>query len=149
MVVNADRRAPVFSEGRIAVSATPEHVWDIMADLENWPSWNRDVQSVTLDGPVAEGTVFRWKSGPTRLVSTLRRVERPNVLGWTGRTMGIGAIHVWRFEPSGEGSVASMEESFDGAIAKLLRTRLQRQLDATTAKGLEALKAAAERPVQA
>jgi hypothetical protein len=42
-----------------------------------------------------------------------------------------------------------MEESFDGAVAKLLRKRLQTQLDETTAKGLQALKAAAERSTQA
>lgn len=90
--------------------------------------------------------MFRWKAGPSRIVSTLRRVESPNVLAWTGRTTGVRAIHVWRFEPSGEGAVASMEESFDGTVARLLRKRLQRQLDESTTKGLEALKAAAERP---
>jgi hypothetical protein len=89
--------------------------------------------------------VFRWKAGPGTIVSTLRRVDRPRVLGWTGRTMGVRAKHVWRFEPSGRGTTVSMRESFDGLVARLLRTRLQQQLDATTPKGLEALKAEAER----
>ena len=142
--MNADRDAPVFSEGQIDVAATPEELWDIMANFENWPSWNPDVQSVTLEGPVVEGTTFRWKAGATRLVSTLRVVERPHLLGWTGRTMGIRAIHVWRFAASPDGSIARMEESFDGAVATLFRKRLQRQLDETTVKGLELLKAAAE-----
>ena len=147
--MNADRGAPVFSEGRIEVSASPEVLWDVLADFEKWPMWNPDVDSVTLNGPVAKGTIFRWKAGPTRLVSTLQRVDRPRALGWTGRTMGVRAIHLWRFEPRPGGAVASMEESFDGAAAKLLRRRLQRQLDETTAKGLQALKAAAERSTQA
>jgi hypothetical protein len=147
--VNADRGAPVFSEGRIEVSASPEVLWDVLADFEKWPMWNPDVDSVTLNGPVAKGTIFRWKAGPTRLVSTLQRVDRPRALGWTGRTMGVRAIHLWRFEPRPGGAVASMEESFDGAVAKLLRRRLQRQLDETTAKGLQALKAAAEGSTQA
>jgi Polyketide cyclase / dehydrase and lipid transport len=147
--VNADRGAPVFSEGRIEVSASPEVLWDVLAGFEKWPMWNPDVDSVTLNGPVAKGTIFRWKAGPTRLVSTLQRVDRPRALGWTGRTMGVRAIHLWRFEPRPGGAVASMEESFDGAVAKLLRRRLQRQLDETTAKGLQALKAAAEGSTQA
>jgi hypothetical protein len=63
--------------------------------------------------------------------------------------MGVRAIHVWRFEPRPDGAVASMEESFDGAVAKLFRKRLQKQLDETTAKGLQALKAAVERSTQA
>jgi hypothetical protein len=63
--------------------------------------------------------------------------------------MGVRAVHLWRFEPRPSGAVASMEESFDGAVAKLFRKRLQRQLDETTATGLQALKWAAERSMQA
>lgn len=143
--MNADRMAPVFSEGQIDVDAPPEALWDLMADFEDWPRWNPDVQSVKLEGPVAEGTIFRWKAGVTRLVSTLRLVDRPNALGWTGRTLGIRAIHVWRFVSRPGGAVASMEESFDGAVAKLFRKRLQRQLDETTSESLLRLKKTAER----
>jgi hypothetical protein len=102
-----------------------------------------------LEGPVAEGTVFRWKAGATRLVSTLQRVERPHALWWTGGTMGVRAIHLWRFEPRPGGAVASMEESFDGAVARLFRKRLQTELDETAAKGLQALKTAAEQSPRA
>ena len=131
------------------MSASPEVLWDVLADFEKWPTWNPDIDSVTLSGPVAEGTSFRWKAAWTRLESTLQLVDRPRALGWTGRTMGVRAIHLWRFEPRPDGAAASMEESFDGAVAKLFRKRLQRQLDETTAKGLQALKAAAERSTQA
>lgn len=118
---------------------------DVLADFERWPRWNPDVDTVSLEGPVAPGTVFRWKAGSTRLVSTLRDVDRPRRLSWTGSAMGVSTIHVWRFEPSGDGAIVSMEESFGGLVARLLRTKLQRDLDATTTKGLASLKAAAER----
>lgn len=115
-----------------------------MADLAGWPDWNPDVREVSVQGEVAEGTRFRWKAGPGTITSTLRLVDRPRAIGWTGRTFGIDAIHVWRFEPRGEITIAGMEESFDSLVAKLFRRRLQRQLDATTKRGLENLKAAAE-----
>lgn len=143
--MDADRNAPVFSQGSIGVAATPERVWGVLADFERWPSWNPGVDTVTLEGPVAPGTVFRWKAGSARIVSRLRDVDRPTRLSWTGRTMGVNAIHVWRFETSGDGAIVSMEESFSGLVARLLRKKLQRDLDATTTRGLAALKAAAER----
>ena len=59
--------------------------------------------------------------------------------------MGMGAIHVWHFEPRGDGAIVSMEESFSGLAARLLRKKLQRDLDATTAKALASLKTAVER----
>ena len=143
--MDADRNAPVFSEGTTEVAAAPERVWDFLADFERWPSWNPDVDAVRLEGPVARGTVFRWKAGSARIVSTLQDVDRPSRLSWTGRTMGMSAIHVWHFEPHGDGAIVSMEESFSGLAARLLRKKLQRDLDATTAKALAALKTAVER----
>jgi hypothetical protein len=119
-------------------------VWEVLADFERWPNWNLDVDTVSLEGPVAPGTVFRWKAGSAWIASTLRDVDRARRLSWTGRTMGVNAIHAWRFEPSGDGTSVSMEESFSGPVARLLRKKLQRDLDATTTKGLAALKAAAE-----
>jgi carbon monoxide dehydrogenase subunit G len=142
--MEADPTAPVYSEGSIGVDATPEQVWDLMADFEAWPAWNPDVDTVSLEGPVATGSVFRWKAGSARLVSTLRVVERPTRLSWTGRTMGINAVHDWRFERAGTGTTVSMRESFDGMVAKLLKGKLQRDLDRTTENGLSALKAAVE-----
>ena len=127
------------------IAASPEAVWDLLADVRGWPRWNPDVKEVSLEGEVAEGTVFRWKAGPGTITSTLRVVDRPRALGWTGRTLGINAIHVWRFEEHGTTTLVSMEESFEGLIARLFRRRLQRQLDATTQAGLENLKAVAER----
>lgn len=143
--VKANRNAPVYSHGQIEIAASPEAVWNLMADIESWPNWNSDVKEVTLQGEIVEGTPFRWKAGPGTITSVLRIVDRPNALGWTGRTFGIDAIHVWRFEPRGETTIASMEESFDGLVARLFRSRLQKQLDATTEAGLETLKATAER----
>jgi hypothetical protein len=142
--MQADRGAPVFSEGTIFVRASPEQVWDVLADFASWPSWNPDVDSLSIDGSVVRGTVFRWKAGSARLVSTLQDVERPGRLSWTGRTMGIDAIHDWQFQPSGEGTTVTMQESFSGLVAKLLKGKLQRDLDRTTQQGLAALKAAAE-----
>jgi hypothetical protein len=42
-----------------------------------------------VDGDVALGANFTWKAGPGTIRSTLRQVDRPHVLGWTGRTLGI------------------------------------------------------------
>jgi uncharacterized protein YndB with AHSA1/START domain len=91
-----NQEAPAIASGAIQIAAPPEVVWDVLTAFERWPSWNPDVKSVAVSGPLAEGTEFKWKAGPSTITSTLRRVNSPALVGWTGKTLGINAIHVWR-----------------------------------------------------
>jgi hypothetical protein len=146
--VQADANAPVFATGEIEVAADPETVWEVMADIGRWPSWNPDITAATVHGPVRPGTSFSWKSGPGTIRSTFQVVERPTELSWTGRTMGIRAIHVYRLGPSDQDpahTVVWLEESWDGLLARLLRRPFTRTLQTAIDTGLARLKAAAER----
>ena len=92
MEINTD--APAVARGEIEVAAPPEVVWAVLTDIAAWPSWNPDVKSAALDGPLAAGTQFRWKAGPGTITSTLQSVEAPRRIEWTGTTFGIKAVHV-------------------------------------------------------
>jgi hypothetical protein len=144
----ADERAPVIGAREIVISADPETVWDVLAGIDRWPAWNPEVKSVSIEGDVVEGTQFRWKSGSGTLTSTLRRIERPRLIAWTGRIFGIDAVHVWRFEPHDAGTFVRTEESFDGLVARVFRRLLRKTLDRALESGLRHLKVEAERRVQ-
>jgi hypothetical protein len=92
-----------------------------------------------------EGSTFRWKSGPGTITSTLREIEAPRRIAWTGVTLGIKAIHTWKIEPREGGSLVTTEESWDGWIAKLTRRASQRTLEKALAQGPTHLKLEAER----
>jgi hypothetical protein len=141
----ADPRAPVSGAREIAISADSETVWDVLAGIDHWPAWNPDVKWVSIEGDVVEGTRFRWKSGSGTLTSTLRRVNRPRLIAWTGRIFGIDAVHVWRFEPHDGGTLVRTEESFDGLVARILRRPLRKTLARALENGLRQLKVEAER----
>jgi hypothetical protein len=142
-VVDVD--APVVGSADIEIDAAPEVVWDVLAAVERWPTWNPDVKSVSVEGPLHEGSSFRWKAGPGTITSTVRRLDRPRVLAWTGRTLGIRAVHVWQLEPRDGKTLVRTEESYDGLVARLLRRPLRKMLDTTLANGVHSLKAEAER----
>ncbi|HSD48703.1 MAG TPA: SRPBCC family protein [Actinomycetota bacterium] len=143
--MDIDRDAPATAAGELEIAAPPEIVWQILADLSAWPTWNADVRSMTVEGPLEPGTTFRWRSGSASLVSTLQAVDPPRELGWTGVTMGIHAVHVFRFEPRDGGTLARSAESFRGFIPTVLkgysRKILQRGIDDI----LRSLKTEAER----
>jgi uncharacterized protein YndB with AHSA1/START domain len=143
--MDIDRSAPATAQGELQIEAAPEVVWDVISDLERWPSWIPDIKSVAVDGPLAPGTVFRWRSRSASLTSTLATVDPPRELGWTGRTMGIRAVHVFRFEPREGGTLARSAESWDGLLAKLLKGYSRRTLGKGIRDWLALLKAEAER----
>jgi uncharacterized protein YndB with AHSA1/START domain len=143
--VQIDRSAPVVASAEIEISASPEVVWDTLADFESWPRWQRDVKSLSIEGPVEKGTEFKWKAGPTRLASTIEVVERPHRIGWTGKGFGVYGVHLWSFEARDGRTLARTEESWAGLVPRLFRGRMQNTLQAALDDGLAQLKAEAER----
>ena len=142
-VVNSD--APVVSRAAGEIDAPIVDVWRILTEIERWPTWNPDVKSVSIEGRVAEGADFRWKAGPSTISSTLTRVEAPRVIAWTGKTLGIRAIHVWHLEQRDGRTHVYTEESYEGLVARLLRRPLQKTLDAALTDGVRYLETEAER----
>jgi hypothetical protein len=72
-------------------------------------------------------------------------VNPPNEIAWTGKTMGISAIHVFRFEAREGGTLAGSEESWEGLIPSLLKGWSRKTLKKSIEDVLSHLKAESER----
>jgi uncharacterized protein YndB with AHSA1/START domain len=142
--MEVNHAAPVVASAEIAIAAPIETVWDILSDINGWPQWNPAITEAHLEGERTPGSVFRWKAGPGGITSTLRQVERPHILAWTGKTFGINAVHVYRLEDQNGATRVRTEESWEGLPARLLRGRMQKTLEDSLGAGLEALKRVAE-----
>lgn len=144
-LMGINHEAPAVGRSEIEIAAPPEVVWEVLTEIDRWPSWNPDIKSMSLQGDVAEGSVFRWKAGPGTITSTIRRVEHPRLIAWTGKTFGVKAIHFYRLEPQDGKTLVRTEESFEGITARLMRGSFQKTLDRGLADGLRYLKAEAEK----
>lgn len=142
--MDMDRSAPAIASGEIEIAADRQAVWDLLTDVERWPEWQPKVRSVELDGAFAPGAAFRWKPGPMTITSTVKEVDPPIEVGWTGTTFGIQAVHVWRLEASGAGTSVATEESWDGWLVRALKGPMAKSLQKEIDSALENLKAAAE-----
>lgn len=143
--MDINRTAPVTAKTQMQIAADRQTVWDALTDFETWPEWKRDVRSMSLRGPVAPGSTFEWKAGPGTIRSTLEEVDAPGRIAWTGSTFGIKAVDVFRLEARDGGTLVTEEESWDGLLARLFRSRMRRTLQSGIDQGIEALKAEAER----
>ena len=137
--------APAVARGEIEVAASAAIVWRVLTEIANWPSWNPDVKSATLEGPLAPGTQFRWKAGPGTITSTLQGVEPAHRIEWTGTTFGIKAIHVYELEQRDGTTMVRSAESWDGLLVRLLRGSMTKSVQKALDSGLRRLKIEAER----
>jgi uncharacterized protein YndB with AHSA1/START domain len=136
--------APALARQQVLINASPEKVWQLLSDINHWSAWQPGISSAVLDGALIPGSIFRWKSGGTRIVSQLQEVEPHRRLGWTGKAMGAIAKHLWILEPQNGGVLVRTEESFEGWVVVLLRGMMQKTLDTSLQAWLAQLKKTAE-----
>jgi uncharacterized protein YndB with AHSA1/START domain len=138
-----NERAPVTAHLEIEINAPPAKVWSLLVDAPSWPKWEKQINAVTSDGPLAGGKKFMWKSGDTEIQSQVQLFEPETWLAWTGSAMSAKAIHVWQLqEVAGDRTRVLMNESMDGPL--MSRLFPQDKLSAAGMEWLVALKRAAE-----
>ena len=142
--LDVNRSAPVIGSAEAVIGAPVELVWDVLSDFENWPKWNRSVSKIRLNGPLEVGTSFDWVGGGSKIASRLEEIDRPHRIAWSGRTLGIRAVHVWSFQAVEQGTSVRTEESFDGLIVRMLPGVMRRMLDKALREGMDALRIEAE-----
>jgi Polyketide cyclase / dehydrase and lipid transport len=45
-----------FSEYTHETTATPQQIWRVWEDVEQWPTWKPDIEQIELSGPFAAGS---------------------------------------------------------------------------------------------
>ena len=90
-----NNKAPVKCSKTILINASPEKVWSVLTNIDQWATWQTDITKPKLNGELKLNTTFDWKTGGVKIHSTLLTVEPFNHFGWTGKTFGMVAIHNW------------------------------------------------------
>ena len=144
MEINED--APVITRDEIVVRAPIETIWEIQTNVDDWPSWQPDVDGAESDGPLEVGSVFRWQTAGLDITSTVKEVDAPRRIVWGGPAHGITGIHLWTFDVTGSAVRVRTEESWDGDPVRADIPFMQAVLDQSLAAWLNHLKKAAENP---
>ncbi|MBS0625383.1 MAG: SRPBCC family protein [Verrucomicrobia bacterium] len=64
----------------IETKATPAQIWKIWEDVENWKTWDQEIELSRLDGPFQSGTAGCTKFVGTPLFKTLLTNVEPHKL---------------------------------------------------------------------
>jgi uncharacterized membrane protein len=91
-------------ERKVEVPASADATWQVLRDVESWPSWTPTFEQVELQGPLEEGTKVRIKQPGRRTVTyVIQAVEPGRRFQWGSTGPGHDrADHV--VEPTGPDS---------------------------------------------
>lgn len=142
---NINNDAPVKCSKTIAINASSERVWGLMADINNWSAWQTEISNPQLNGDLQPESTFDWKSGGAKIHSTLHTVEPLSKMGWTGKAFGMLAIHNWTITEQDGVTIVNVEESMEGFFAKLLKKSFNKSLESGMQTWLELLKEESEK----
>jgi uncharacterized membrane protein len=140
-----DAKAPLKAKKQIVIETPVDTVWAIQSDIKNWPKWQKEVTYALLDGELAKGTVFNWKAMGMRIISELQEVSKNKTIGWSGKSIGMNAIHIWNFEKQGNKTRVITEESLSGWLPRVIKIFKPDFLEQSLSKALERLKDQAEK----
>jgi len=123
-------RPPIEVHNQILAPAAAERVWDLLTDVEGWPSWYRACRWVRVE-PAGS---FRWKAHPIALRSTVVASDRPGSFTFIADARGLHAEHAFTLRPApdGLGTVVLSHETQTGPLPRLGRVVLAPRLHATT-----------------
>jgi uncharacterized protein YndB with AHSA1/START domain len=142
---NINHNAPVKCSKTVTVNAGKEKVWAVLTDISNWPTWQTDISKSVLHGDLKPGRTFNWKSGGANILSTIHTAEPFSHFGWTGKSLGMFAVHNWTMREEDGRTTVSVEESMEGFIARLLRKSLNGSLENGMQNWLSLLKQECEK----
>lgn len=140
-----NQHAAVKCAKQILIDARPELVWNVLTNIAKWPGWNKDISYTKLNGSLQPGTSFDWKTGGTKIRSVLHTVDPHKHFGWTGKTLGIFAVHNWTLAEENRKTRVTVEESMEGFLASIFRGSFNKMLEKGMLSWLEMLKQECEK----
>lgn len=134
----------------IEIQSTPERVWQILTNLDQYPEWNPFIYLAAGRANVGENVDIKVRSGSkeTTLHCTVVKAEPGRELCWKYHVL-LPALfsgeHSFRIEPIGENKVRFVDrEIFSG----LLVQTQSRDIDTNSKQGFEAMDRALKRKAE-
>jgi hypothetical protein len=116
-----------ITEVKIAINATPDIVWALLTNAQDFPRWNSTVKSI--DGRIQAGEKIRLKTTADHkrtFVLKVAKAERPSLMVWqSGQAPFFQGVRTYRIEKKSDNSVGFvMNEKLSGLMFPLAASQI-------------------------
>lgn len=125
---------------QITINATPDKVWAVLTDFENYTNWNPFIKSITgkpIVGSQISVSIVPPQGKSMTFSPTVLVFERNREFRWIGRLLFKGVFdgeHKFELIDNGNGATLfNHSETFKGILVGLFK----KQLETNTRKGFE------------
>jgi len=125
---------------QITINATPDKVWAVLTDFENYPNWNPFIKSITGEPKVGSQITVSIVSPEGKSMTFKPEVltfEQNKEFRWLGKLWFKGVFdgeHKFELIDNGNGTtIFNHSETFKGILVGLFK----KQLENSTKKGFE------------
>lgn len=126
--------------------ASPEAIWALWTDVQTWPTWDTEIEAVTLNGPIGLGQTGTLTSGGRQSRITVTAWDPPRSYAFATR-LPLGSLVVTRtLQPHGEGTRFTHDVAFRGLGGRLLAPILGKKFRAALPVVMESLDSLASSP---
>ncbi len=124
----------------IETKATPEAVWKVWADVDNWNTWDHGIDSSTIFGPFATGTRGKVKpKGAGEVHTLLTYVEPMKVFIDEAKLPFTRLIFTHTLSRSGKKTLVSHQIEMKGPLALLFSYLIGRDLKKNLPREMSAM----------
>lgn len=125
---------------QIRINATPDKVWAVLKDFENYPTWNSFIRSISGEPKVGNQitvSIFPPEGEKMTFKPTVLAFEQNKEFRWIGKLLFKGLFdgeHKFELIDNENGAtIFNHSENFKGILVRFLR----KQLENGTKKGFE------------
>lgn len=132
---------------QIIIQASPEKVWQILTDFENYPNWNPFIHSIS--GEMEVGKTIKIELSDMKFKPKLLVYRKNEELRWIGKLFFKGVFdgeHIFQIQDNKDGTVTFIhKENFNGFLVGLFSKKLDTETKSGFEKMNQKLKELAER----
>lgn len=131
------------------VAAPVEHVWDVLAEVEDWPQWAPHIRRVEVhpSGPLGpESSGLMWLRPRMRATFRMATWEPRHRWMWVGRAGGLTVHYDHRFDSTQSGTATALTwvVGLSGFGSRLLRRPFSRAYGRNVDRAIPRLRALIE-----